>query len=97
MLVGVRAFAPGVFDGVAGEFEGGEDALVGDPPIAAVDVEVLVSVLEEDAEGFGFGFADEGSEFIAATEADVGADHGVDAAEGIGALPCDVEGGDGTG
>ena len=71
--------------------------LVGHPPVAAVNIEIVFAVLEEDAEGLGLGFADEGRVIVTATEADVGADHGVDAAEVIGSFPGGGEGGDGSG
>jgi len=50
-----------------------------------------------DAEGLGFGLADEGGVVVAAAESDVGSDHGVDAAKLVGPFPGGGEGGDGTG
>lgn len=96
-LAAVAAFIPAVGVFVAGEFESALHRLVGHPPIAAVDVEVIFAILEEDAEGLGFGFADEGGVVISSAEADVGSDHGVNAAEVVRPFPGGGEGGDGTG
>mgnify|MGYP007101532562 CR=1 FL=1 len=96
-LATVATLVPTVGVLVAGEFESTLHRLVGHPPVASIDIEVVFAVLKEDAEGFGFGLADEGGVVVAAAKADVGADHGVDAAEVVGSFPGGGKGGDGSG
>ena len=90
------AVAPGVLDLVASEGEGALHLLVGHPPVAAVDVQVLAAVLQEDADRLGLVFADQGRIVVAAAQADVGADGAEDATEGVGPLPGGGEGADGA-
>ena len=97
VILVVAVGAPDVLHFVAGPLEGPVHGLVGHPPVAGVDVEILVSVLEEDAERFRFGFADEGGQFVAAAEADIGSDHGIDTAERIRPVPGGHEGADSAG
>ena len=96
-LAAVAAIIPSMGVFVAGEFEGALHGLVGHPPVTAIDVEIVLTILKENTERFGFGFADEGRVVVTASKADVGADHGVDAAEVIGSFPGGGEGGDGAG
>ncbi|MFO1092213.1 MAG: hypothetical protein U0992_02725 [Planctomycetaceae bacterium] len=78
-------------DFVAGVVEGREHVLIGDPPAAAEEVEVVLAVLEEDAQRLVFGLADQGGEVVATTERDERADRADDAAELVRTLPGDVE------
>src|SRR4051794_15889853 len=97
MLAIVAAIAPGVIDFAAGNFESGGHLLISKEPIASVNVEVVGTVLEKDADGFGFGFANQRGIFIAAAQPDKSADGSEDAAELVGALPGSGEGADGAG
>lgn len=93
----VTAFIPGVVDFVARPLEGAEHGLVGEEPVAVGVVEVVGAVLEENAQGLGCGFANEGGVVATAADIDVGANGGVDAAKGVGTMPGDGEGTNGSG
>ena len=54
LLTVVPPVAPGVVDFVTGEDEGPFHFLIGHPPVAAVDVQVVAAVLQENADRFGF-------------------------------------------
>src|SRR5262245_35466388 len=92
----MATLAPGVLDLIAGEGEDPLHLLVGHPPVAAVDVQVLRAVLEEDTQRLGLIFADERGIDVAAAQAHVGADGAEDPAERVGTLPRRSEGTDGT-
>ena len=96
VLVVVTAVAPGVVDVVSGEFQGGEHFLVRQEPVAGVDVQIVGAILEENADGFRLGLADQSRIVIAAAQADKSADAAEDAAEGIGPFPGGGKGTDGA-
>ena len=60
VLTVVAAVAPIVVDLVAGEAQGAFQFLIGHPPVAAVDVEVVRAVLEEDADRLRLIFSNQG-------------------------------------
>src|SRR5215510_5079183 len=95
MLDVVSAVAPGVVDLVASEGESAFHLLVGHPPVASVEVQVVLAVLEEDADRLGLELANQRRIVVAAAQADVGADRAEDAAKGVGPLPRRREGADG--
>ena len=80
---------------VTGVGQGALHGLVGHPPIAAVDIVIVGAVLEENAESFRLGLADEARIAVAAAETDVGADDAEDAGKFRGTFPRRGEGGDG--
>ena len=94
VLVVVAPVAPRMVHLVAGERQRPLKGLVGDPPIAAIDVEVLGSALEKDADRLRLDLPHEGGVFIAAAQSDVRADPAEDTAEGVRPLPGGGEGGD---
>ncbi|MFO0007554.1 MAG: hypothetical protein ACK559_41210, partial [bacterium] len=59
VLAVVAAVTPGVSHLVAREGEAALDGLIGHPPVAGVDVEIVGAILEEDAERLGLDLADE--------------------------------------
>jgi hypothetical protein len=87
MFAVVSFGAPHVLDFVSGPGESAFHGLVRHPPITAVDVEVAVAVLEEDAKRFRFGLANERVIAVATAQTDVCSDRGKDAAKIVGALP----------
>src|SRR5436853_5342321 len=64
--------------------EGGVHLAVGEGPVADVVVEVAAGVLQEDADGFALGLADERRVGVAAADIGEAADGGEDFAEGLG-------------
>ena len=87
MLAVVAAVAPDVVDLVTGEGKRALHFLVGHPPVAAIDVEVVGAVLEENADRLGSYLRIERRVFVAAAQADVRADRAEHAAESVGTFP----------
>ena len=90
----VTAGAPGVVHIVAGPLQGSLHRLIGHPPVAAVEVVVVLAALEVDAQGLGLEFAHEDGELVGTVDADVGADAAEDAPEAVGPVPGGHEGAD---
>ena len=97
VFAAVPAVAPFVFQLIAGKLERALYHLVGDPPVAAVNVQVILTVLQKNAERLRLGFADERRNLVAAAQADVSADGRVNPVKRIGPVPSDVEGADRAG
>ena len=74
--------------------EGGVEIFVGGGPVTEGVVEIAAGILEEDAEGFALGLADEGRVGVTAAEVHETADGREDFSELVGPLPSDGEGGD---
>ena len=94
MVVAVAPFSPHVVHLIAGEDERSFEGLIGDPPVAAVDVEILGTILEEDADRLRLDLPHEGGVFVATAQPDVRADATEHPGEGVGAFPGGREGGD---
>ena len=101
----VALFADHEFGVVARGLEGLEHHLVVDGPASGVkgavgfggnDV-IVLAVLQEDADGFGLGLADEGGQAVGALHGDEGADEAEDAVKLVGTVPGGHEGADGSG
>ena len=82
---------------VAGEFHGGIHGLVLERPVAGVAVDIGAAVLQEDAEGSRFGFADPERDVVGAAHVDERSDQVENAVEDIGAVPGSHEGADRAG
>ena len=95
-VLGVVAVALDVVEAaiVAHVAEGGVEVFVGGGPVTEGVVEIAAGILEEDAEGFALGFADEGRVGVAAAEVYKTADGREHLAELVGAFPSDGESGD---
>src|SRR5947207_8307581 len=87
MLAVMAAIAPVMINVVAGEFEGGKHLLISEKPVAAVNIQIVAAVLQENADGLRLGFADQGRIVVAAAQADISPDAGEDAPESIRPLP----------
>ena len=72
---------------VAGECERSLHRLVGHPPVAPGDVQVLRSALEKHADRLRFALADERRILLAAADGRIGADAAEDPGKGVGPLP----------
>ena len=92
----VAALAPGVGDFVSRPLQRAVHRLVGHPPVAAVNVEVVAAVLHEDADRLWFKLADECRVLMPAAQTDVRADCADDAAERVRSFPRRGESTDGS-
>ena len=96
MVAVVAAVTPLVLHLIASELQGTLQGLVGHPPVAAVDVQIVRAVLQVDADRLGLHLADQGGVIVPAPQPHIGADGAEHAREGVGPLPGGSEGADGT-
>ena len=96
VLAVVATVAPRVPHVIPGEFERPLHRLIGHPPVAAVDVEVVRAVLQEYPQRLRLNLADERGIGVASPEADIRADATVDTGKGVGPFPGRREGRDRT-
>src|SRR5262245_24749741 len=87
VLAVVPTLAPLVLHLVPGERQRPLHRLVRHPPVAAIYVQVLAAVLEEDADRPRLELADQPGVLVAAAQAHVGADGGEDASERVRPFP----------
>src|SRR5690606_33083786 len=85
----VTALSPDVLYVVAGEHERSLHRLVGDPPISAINVQVVLAVLHEDADRLRLILANKSRIPIGSAQTDEGADCTEHALKGVGPLPRD--------
>ena len=76
--------------------QGGGHLLIAEWPVAMRIVEIIATVLQPEAEGFGFGGADQIRVGVTASDVGEGADGGEDFAELVGSLPGGGESADAT-
>ena len=70
--------------------------LVGVPPAAGVDVQIVAADLQKDSQWFGFGLADQYRVFVAAPQSDISANSAEDSAKRVGPFLCCGERTDGS-
>lgn len=70
--------------------------LVGVPPAAGVDVQIVAADLQKDSQWFGFGLADQDRVFVAAPQSDISANSAEDSAKRVGPFLCCGERTDGS-
>ncbi len=97
MFAVVSAVAPDIGDFIAGKFQSREHFLIGEMPVAAIDVEIVGAVLQKNADGFWLSLADQGGIIISTAQTDISADGTKHAVESVRPLPSSGEGGDGSG
>ena len=97
MLAVVGAFTEHELVIVTGELERGRHVLIRERPVAELIVEIIATILKEDAQGLLLRLANHGGIHIAATNVGEGTDVADHLAEGFGMLPGDGESADAAG
>src|SRR5687768_7554717 len=97
MLAVMSAIAPLMGMLITGERERALDHLIGEPPIAAVDIQVVRTALQKNSKWLRLELPDQSWITITAAQADISSDGAENAAEGLGPFPGSGEGSDRAG